>query len=104
MALSERAVQQVSVFATVMRAESGTDWLPLREGGRYFAVSVRGDWQGRIALEVRKPGGDSASPETLELFRSNTEDLFVLEHDVDVRLWARAGEFCGGEARLELGT
>jgi hypothetical protein len=50
------------------------------------------------------PPRESARPETLELFNANIDDLFVLEQDVDVRLWVRAGEFDGGEACLEMGT
>jgi hypothetical protein len=67
-------------------------------------VSIRGSRRGRIVLEVRMPPRESARPETLELFNANIDDLFVLEQDVDVRLWVRAGEFDGGEACLEMGT
>ncbi|CAN0571520.1 unnamed protein product, partial [Laminaria digitata] len=77
------------VSARVICDDTGTDWLQLREGGRHFAVSIEGDWHGRITLEVRAKTGASDIPATLEWFRSNTEELFLLEHDADVRLWVR---------------
>ncbi len=48
--------QQITVTETVTCDGCGTDWLPLREGGRYFDISIEGEWRGTVTLEMRSPG------------------------------------------------
>lgn len=105
MAGYEDAAEQATVSAVVTRDDNGTAWLNLREGGRYFDVTITGDWQGRATLEVRTPENRTASTiSVLGVFEQNTLELFYLERDSDVRLWVRKGDYVCGEMRLELGT
>lgn len=104
-AAETESVGQVTMSATVTRENSGTAWLRLREGGRYFDVAIAGDWQGRVTLEVRPPGdGSAAATRTLETFQANTGELLCLDQDLEVRLWVREGDFHGGRVKLEIGT
>lgn len=97
--------EQQTVAATITSADSGTDWLPLREGGRYFDIIIEGNWTGRVALEVRPLGGRSAAAASvLEVFAKNANELFCLDQDADVRLWVRKGDLADGKMKVEIGT
>lgn len=97
-------VRQVTASAIVTREDSGTGWLRLREGGRYFDVAIAGEWRGRVTLEVRPPLGDAGTGRRMASFDANIWKLFCLDRDAEVRLWVRPGEFGGGEMMLELGN
>lgn len=101
----EGPVKQQTVSATITCAERGTDWLSLRQGGRYFDITIKGNWTGRVTLEVRPYGARSVrAVSVLEVFAQNTSELFRLDQDADVRLWVRENDFTGGNMKLELGT
>ena len=96
---------QKTVSATVTSDNNGTDWLQLREGGRYFGLTLTGDWRGQVILEVCPQHGPSAGAvKALEVFEQKADELYYLDQDADVRLWVRKGAFVCGEIGLELGT
>lgn len=97
--------QQQTVSAVITCAGRGTDWLSLRESGRYFDITIKGKWSGRVTLEVRDHNVRFAAPICLlEVFAENTDELFRLDQDADVRLWVREGDFVSGKVQLELGN
>tara|TARA_R110002072_G_scaffold24763_11_gene83752 strand:+ start:390 stop:707 length:318 start_codon:yes stop_codon:yes gene_type:complete len=105
MTATKHAVLQETVSATVTSGDAGTGWLALREGGRYFDMSIAGDWEGRVTLELRAcPGRPGSTVMALAVFVKNAEELFHVDRDSDVRLWVRNGDFGRGRIRLELGT
>lgn len=104
MEIPDAVMRQVTLTETVTRDDSGTGWLRVCAGCRYFDVSITGDWRGRVTLEARRPGDVSQTVECLELFSGNTWKLFHLQEDSEVRLWVRGGELREGEVTLELGN
>lgn len=104
MEISDATIRQVTLIETVTRDGTGTGWLRVCKGCRYFDVAIGGVWQGRVTLEVRSPARASRHVECLETFEGNIWKLFSLDRDTEVRLWVRKGDLEFGEVTLEIGN